>query len=181
VHGPTQRGISQGGNPTGLELGAGWIEVALARRQPMGWSHLDNTAETEVGVVEDPPDQVRAIESGGGTGGRWVGGKGWGKIGLGEVEEEQREVCEGEGDAFGAGSNNIYTLAAVVGKGWTKGKSAVFGTREGKEKLARGVNVVSGEVVWETVEARPGREGRIGLPGAHDVEVDFGIGEETVP
>jgi hypothetical protein len=107
-------------------------------------------------VVEDPPDQVRAIESGGGTGGRWVGGKEWGKIGLGEVEEGQREVREGEGDAFGAGSNNIYTLAAVVGKGWAKGKSAipvrgpsvaVFGTREGKAKLARGVKRVGGEVV----------------------------------
>jgi hypothetical protein len=33
----------------------------------MGWPHLDDTAETEVGVVEDPLDQVRAVESGGGT------------------------------------------------------------------------------------------------------------------
>jgi hypothetical protein len=51
-------------------------------------------------------------------------GKAVWKIGLGEVEEGQREVCEGESDAFGAGSNKIYTSAAVVGKGWTKGKSA---------------------------------------------------------
>jgi hypothetical protein len=29
--------------------------------------HLDDTAETEVEVVEDPSDQVRAVESGGGT------------------------------------------------------------------------------------------------------------------
>ncbi len=74
----TEQGISQGGDPAGLKLGAGWVEVALARRQTMGWPHIDNTAETEVGVVEDPPghrqlcsrimlartlsDQVRAIE-----------------------------------------------------------------------------------------------------------------------
>jgi hypothetical protein len=79
----------------------------------------------------------------------------------------------------------------VVRKSGAKGKSAisvrgpsvaVFGTREGKAKLARGVNRVGGEVVWETVEAGPGREGDgIGAPGTHDVEGDFGIGEETVP
>ena len=49
-----------------MKLGAGWVEVALAGDQAMGWSHLNNTAKTEVGVV---PDQVRAVESGGGTGG----------------------------------------------------------------------------------------------------------------
>jgi hypothetical protein len=47
-------------------------------------------------------------------------------------------------------------LAAVVGKGWAKGKDAipvrgpsvaVFGTGEGKAELARGVNRVGGEVV----------------------------------
>ncbi len=67
-------------------------------------------------------------------------------------------MCEGERDAFGAGSNNIYTLAAVVGKCCAKGKSAipmkspsvaVFGTIESKAKLNR----VGGEVVWETVKA----------------------------
>jgi hypothetical protein len=36
VRGPTQRGISQGGDPAGLELRASWVEVALARRQTMG-------------------------------------------------------------------------------------------------------------------------------------------------
>ncbi len=61
---PTQRGISQGGDPAGLKLGAGWVEVALAWRQTMGSPHLDDTAETKVVVVEDPPDQVRAVESG---------------------------------------------------------------------------------------------------------------------
>jgi hypothetical protein len=90
---------------------------------------------------------MRAVESRVGTGGRWVGARGWGKLRLGEGEEGQREVCEGKDNAFGAGGNNIYTLAAVVGKGWAKGKGAipvrgpsvaVFGTGEGKTKLARG-------------------------------------------
>ncbi len=44
VLGPTQRNVSQGGDPAGLEVGAGWVEVALARRQTMGGSGLDNTA-----------------------------------------------------------------------------------------------------------------------------------------
>ncbi len=44
VRGSTQRSISQGGDPAGLELGAGWVEVALARRQTMGRSYLDDTA-----------------------------------------------------------------------------------------------------------------------------------------
>jgi hypothetical protein len=33
VRGPTQRSISQGGDPAGLELGAGWVEVAGCHRQ----------------------------------------------------------------------------------------------------------------------------------------------------
>ncbi len=58
---------------------------------------------------------------------------------------------EGEGDASRAGGNDIDTLAAVVGKGWTKGKSAipvrgpsvaVFGTGEGKTELTRRVDRV---------------------------------------
>ena len=44
VLGPTQRNVSQGGDPAGLEVGAGWVEVALARRQTMGRPNLDNTA-----------------------------------------------------------------------------------------------------------------------------------------
>jgi hypothetical protein len=31
------------------------------------------------------------------------------------------------------------------------------------------------------VETRPGREGGIGTPLTHDVQGDFGIGEEPVP
>jgi hypothetical protein len=38
------RSISQGGDPAGLELGAGWVEVALARCQTMRRPYLDNTA-----------------------------------------------------------------------------------------------------------------------------------------
>ncbi len=70
-----------------MELGAGWVEVALTRRQTMGRSYLDDTAQTEVRVIEDPPDQVRAVESRGGTGGRGVGGRGWRKVRRGKVEE----------------------------------------------------------------------------------------------
>ena len=44
VLGPTQRSVSQGGNPAGLEVGAGWVEVALARRQTMGRPDFDDTA-----------------------------------------------------------------------------------------------------------------------------------------
>jgi hypothetical protein len=54
----------------------------------------------------------------------------------------------------------MHTLAAVVGKGWAKGESAipvrgpsiaVVGTGEGKTELAGRVKGVGGEVVWETV------------------------------
>ncbi len=31
------------------------------------------------------------------------------------------------------------------------------------------------------MEARPGKEGGIGAPRTHDVQGDFGIGEEPVP
>ncbi len=41
---PTQRNISQGGNPAGLNLGAGWVEVVLARCQTMGRPYHDDTA-----------------------------------------------------------------------------------------------------------------------------------------
>ena len=70
-----------------MELGAGWVKVALAGRQTMGRPYSHNTAQTEVRVIEDPPDQIRAVESRGGTGGRWVGGRRWGKVRRGKVEE----------------------------------------------------------------------------------------------
>ena len=81
-------------------------------------------------------------------------------------------------------------MTAVVGKGRAKGKGAifvrdpsvaVFRVREGKAELARGVNRVGGEVIWEVVDARPGGEGGIGAPRTHDVEGDLSIGEESVP
>ncbi len=76
-------------------------------------------------------------------------------------------MSEGEGDALRAGGNDIDPLAAVVGKGGAKDKSAipmrgpsvaVFGTGEGKTELARRVDRVGGEIVRETVKAGPGGE-----------------------
>ncbi len=66
--GPTERGVSQGGDPTGLKVRAGRVEAALTRGQTKAGSHPDDVAETKVGVVEDPPDQVRAIEGEGRAG-----------------------------------------------------------------------------------------------------------------
>ena len=66
----------------------------------------------------------------------------------------------GEGDAFGTRGDYVEALAAVVGKGWAKGESAipvggpsvaVVGTGEGKTELAGGVKGMGGEVVGETV------------------------------
>ena len=70
-----------------MELGAGWVKVALAGRQTMGRPYANNTAQTEVRVNEDPPDQIRAVESRGRTGGRGVGVQGWGKVGRGKVKK----------------------------------------------------------------------------------------------
>ncbi len=81
-------------------------------------------------------------------------------------------------------------MAAVVGKGWAKDESAirvrgpsvaVFGAGEGKTELARRVERVGGEVIRKTVEARPSREGGVRAPRAHNIEGDFGKGEEPVP
>jgi hypothetical protein len=57
------------------------------------------------------------------------------------VEVGKGEVFKGEGSAFGAGGDNIYTVAAVVGEGRAKvvsavpvgiPREAVVGTVEGK-------------------------------------------------
>jgi hypothetical protein len=37
------------------------------------------------------------------------------------------------------------------------------------------------EVIGETVKVRPGREGGIGAPRAHDVEGEFGVGKKALP
>ncbi len=44
MSGPTKRGVAQGGDPTSLELGAGRVEVALARGQTKAGSHPDDLA-----------------------------------------------------------------------------------------------------------------------------------------
>jgi hypothetical protein len=44
MSGPTKRGVSQGGDPTGLEMGAGGVEVSLTRCQTKAGSHLGDTA-----------------------------------------------------------------------------------------------------------------------------------------
>ncbi len=65
-------------------------------------------------------------------------------------------MCQGEGDEFRAGGDDIDSLTAVVGKGWAKSKGAipvrspsvaVVRVGEGNAKLVRGVNGVGGEVV----------------------------------
>ncbi len=71
-----------------MELGAGWVEVAHARCQTMGRLYLDDTAETEVRVVEDPPDQIRAVESRGETG----SGVGVGQTRRSEIGVEGSEL-----------------------------------------------------------------------------------------
>ncbi len=83
MRGPTERGISQGGDPAGLELGAGWVKVALARRQTMGRPHLNNTAQTEVRVVKDPPP-IRSVPS---------------RVGEGRVEDRSGVGGGGRSDA----------------------------------------------------------------------------------
>ncbi len=42
--GPTERGVKQGGDLTGLELGAGMGEVALTRGQTKAGSHPNDLA-----------------------------------------------------------------------------------------------------------------------------------------
>ncbi len=81
---------------------------------------------------------------------------------------------EAEGDAFRAGGDDINKLAAVVDKGWAKDKSAipvrgssvaVFGTGEDNTELARRLDRVGGEVIWETVKAGPGKGEGSGCQG----------------
>ena len=92
---------------------------------------------------------------------------------------------KGEGDAFGAGGDYIHTVTTVVGKGGAKivgavpvgvPRKMVVGAVKRKTKLAGGMKGVGGEVVRETVQARPGGEGGVGAPGSHDVKGEFGVG-----
>ncbi len=92
---------------------------------------------------------------------------------------------KGEGDAFGAGGDDIDSVTAVVGEGGAKivgvvpvvvPRKTVVGAVKIKKKLAGGMKGMGGEVRRKTVKARPGREGRIGAPMAHNVKGKFGVG-----
>ncbi len=94
---------------------------------------------------------------------------------------------KGEGDAFRASGDYVYTVTAVVGEGGAKivgaipvrvPRKTVVGAVKGKTKLAGGVKGMRGKVISETVKARPGREGRIGAPWAHNIKGKFGVGEK---
>ncbi len=86
VRDPTQRSISQGEDPVGLVWGPVGSRLPSPGAKRWGGGYLDDTAQTEVRVVEDPPNQVRAVESRRGTGGRGIGGRGWWKVGRGKVK-----------------------------------------------------------------------------------------------
>ena len=74
---------------------------------------------------------------------------------------------KGEGDACGAGGDDIDAVTTVVGEGEAKvegsvpvgvPRETVVGAVECKTKLAGGMNGVGGEVVGETAKTRPRRE-----------------------
>ncbi len=93
---------------------------------------------------------------------------------------------KGEGDAFGAGGDNVNAVTAVVGEGGAKivgavpvrvPRKTVVGAVKRKTKLAGGMmKGVGGEVVGKTVQTRPGREGRVGASRAHEVKGKFSVG-----
>ncbi len=60
-------------------------------------------------------------------------------------------------------------------------REAVVGTIERQTELAGGVEWMCSKVIREAVKTRPGREGRIRGPRAHDVEGEFGMRKEAVP
>ena len=101
------------------------------------------------------------------------------------MEEWEWEVGKGEGDAFSAGGDDVNTVTAVVGKGGAKivgavpvrvPRKTVVGAVKRKTKLAGGMKGVGGQVVRKTVKTRPGREGRVGAPRAHNVKGKFSVG-----
>ncbi len=55
-------------------------------------------------------------------------------------------------------------------------RKTVVGAVKRKTKLAGGMKGMGGEVIRKAVKARPGREGRIGAPRAHNVKGKFGVG-----
>ena len=97
---------------------------------------------------------------------------------------------KGEGDACGAGGDDIDAVTTVVGEGGAKIEGTVpvrvpretlVGAVERKTKLAGGMKGVGGEVVRKTAKTRPSREGRVGAPRAHNVEGKFSVGKKAVP
>ena len=93
--GPTKRGISQGGNPTGLEVGAGRVEVALTRAKrwrgptPMTW-HRPRSGSSKTRPIKSVPSrvgegrvEVGEVGSGGGRSdsAKWKKGSGkWARV-----------------------------------------------------------------------------------------------------
>ncbi len=101
------------------------------------------------------------------------------------MEEWEWEVGKGEGDAFGAGGNNVNAVTAVVGEGGAKivgavpvrvPRKTVVGAVKRKTKLAGGMKGVGVEVVGKAVQTRPGREGRVGAPRVHNVKGKSSVG-----
>jgi hypothetical protein len=101
------------------------------------------------------------------------------------VEEGEWEVGKGEGDACGAGGDDIDAVTTVVGEGGAKvegsvpvrvPRETVVGAIERKTKLAGGMNGVGGEVVGKTAQTRPSREGRVGAPRAHNKRIALRTG-----
>ncbi len=101
------------------------------------------------------------------------------------MEEWEWEVGKDEGDAFGAGGDNVNAVTAVVGEGGAKTVGAVpvrvprktvVGAVKRQTKLAGGMKGVGGEVVRKTVQTRPGREGRVGAQRVHKVKGKFSVG-----
>ncbi len=92
---------------------------------------------------------------------------------------------KGEGDAFGAGGGNVNAVTAVVGEDGAKivgavhvrvPRKTVVGAVKRKTKLAGRMKGVGSEVVRKTVQTRPGREGRVGAPRAHNIKGKFSVG-----
>ncbi len=63
VHGPTERCVPQGGDPAGL-VGGGRLGRGCPRQVPNDGVAPPQRHGIDRGrVVEDPPDQIRAVES----------------------------------------------------------------------------------------------------------------------
>ena len=100
------------------------IPVTNRRILKEGRGGANNAAQTFIWIVEVSTDQIRAIWSGIGTGGR--GRKGLrrcGRIFEGE-EGKGRKVGQGVGNAHSAGGGHVYMVAAVGRSSGTNIESA---------------------------------------------------------